>query len=158
MNGRLFYRIGFQFQNKKQADAVERPSPAYLLHAAEIDEKTIIIYRCSRSIKYFNLLPWSVIASGGRNQRAKFGQCVKYIPRYRPAYLKTVLRYTGEWSEQSRSNLEGMYKMLSTIACSNLVHFCWAVPEILDREIWEIVNKMAAGGRTEVASDVQFGM
>ena len=42
-------------------------------------------------------------------------QCVKYIPRYRPAYLKTVLRYTGEMSEQWRSNLERMYKMLSTI-------------------------------------------
>ena len=27
----------------------------------------------SRSIKYFHLLPWPVIASGGRNQHTKFG-------------------------------------------------------------------------------------
>ena len=60
--------------------------------------------------------------------------CVKYIPRYRPAYLKMVLRYTGERSEQYRSNLERMYKTLSTINCSNLVHLCLAVPEILGRE------------------------
>ena len=60
--------------------------------------------------------------------------CVKYIPRYRPAYLKMVLRYTGERSEQYRSNLEGMYKMLSTIDCSNLVYLCLAIPEILGRE------------------------
>ena len=39
----------------------------------ELTKHIIIIYRCSRSIKYFNLLHWSVIASGGRNQRAKFG-------------------------------------------------------------------------------------
>ena len=60
--------------------------------------------------------------------------CVKYIPRYRPAYLKMVLRYTGERNEQYRSNLEGIYKTLSTIDCSNLVHLCVAVPEILGRE------------------------
>ena len=28
----------------------------------------------------------------------------------------------------------------------------------MDREIWKIVNKMAASGRKEVASDVKFGM
>ena len=42
--------------------------------------------------------------------------------------------------------------------CLNLVHSCSAVPEILDREILEIVYKMAASGRMEVASDVKFGM
>ena len=34
-------------------------------------------------------------------------------------------------------NLEGIYKRLSAIACWNLVRFCLAVPETLDREIWK---------------------
>ena len=45
--------------------------------------------------------------------------------------------------------------MLSAINCLNFVHLCSAVP---DREILEIVYKMAASGRTEVASDVKFGI
>ena len=51
-----------------------------------------------------------------------------------------------------------MSQMLSTIGCSNLVHICLAVPEILNREVRKIVFKMAASGRTEVASDVKFGV
>ena len=47
--------------------------------------------------------------------------------------------------------------LMSTINCSNLVHLCLAVPEILDWEIWKVVYKMAASGRTEVTSDVKFG-
>ena len=38
------------------------------------------------------------------------------------------------------------------------MHLCPAVPEILDREIWKIVYKTAASGRTEVANDVKFGV
>ena len=86
---------------------MERPSPVQLLRAAVT----------GISDKLNNLLPWSVIANGGRNQRAKFGSRALSTFRDRPAYLKMVLRYTGERSEQYRSNLEGMYKMLSTINC-----------------------------------------
>ena len=48
--------------------------------------------------------------------------------------------------------------ILSSIACSNLMHLFPTVPEILHREIWKIVYKMATSGRTEEASDVKFGV
>ena len=38
------------------------------------------------------------------------------------------------------------------------MQLCLAVPEILDREIWKTVYKMAAIGRTEVDSDAKFGV
>ena len=48
--------------------------------------------------------------------------------------------------------------MSITINCTNFVYLRWTVSEILDREIWKIVYKITASGRTEVASDVKFGV
>ena len=60
--------------NKRHSWCCGTPEPRiFIARCRNWWKHRIIIYRCSRSIKYFNLLPWSVIASGGRNQRAKFG-------------------------------------------------------------------------------------
>ena len=124
---------------------------------SEVVDHVIIIYRCSRSIKYFHLLPWSVIASDERNQRAKFWYSA--LSTFRDIDLRIWKRFCVIQAN-GVSNIDQIWRgcnTLSTINCSNLVHLCWAVPEILDRENGEIVYKMAAGRRTKEASDVKFG-
>ena len=60
--------------NKKHSWCCGTPEPRiFIVRCRNWQKHIIIIYRCSLSIKYFHLLPWSVIASGGRNQHAKFG-------------------------------------------------------------------------------------
>ena len=60
--------------NKKHSWCCGTPEPRiFIARCQNWRKRIIIIYRCSRSIKYFHLPPLSVIASGGRNQSAKFG-------------------------------------------------------------------------------------
>ena len=69
-----YFRFTVAILNKRHSWCCGTPEPRiFIARCRNWRKHIIIIYRCSRSIKYFNLLPWSVIASGGRNQRAKFG-------------------------------------------------------------------------------------
>ena len=61
-------------KNKKHSWCCGTPEPRiFIARCRNWRKHIIIIYRCSRYIKYFHLLPWSTIASGVRNQLAKFG-------------------------------------------------------------------------------------
>ena len=62
--------------NKKHSWCCGSPEPRiFIARCRNWRKHLIIICRCSRYIKYFHLPPWSVIASSGRNHRAKFGYC-----------------------------------------------------------------------------------
>ena len=70
----LFFKFRNPTLNKKHSWCCGTPEPRiFIARCRNWRKHIIIIYRCSRYIKYLHLLPWSTIASGGRNQLAKFG-------------------------------------------------------------------------------------
>ena len=69
-----YYRTLNSSLVKKHSWCCGTPEPRiFIARCRNWRKRIIIIYWCSRSIKYFHLPPWSVIGRDGRNQHAKFG-------------------------------------------------------------------------------------
>ena len=107
--------------NKKHSWCCGTPEPRiFIARWRNWRKHIIIIYRRSRYIKYFHLLPWSTIASGVRNQLAKFGYSA--LSTFRDIGLRIWKRFCVIQTN-GVSNSDQIWRRCIRVECNQLFKF-----------------------------------